>query len=98
MLNYGHPSRTAQIGNPETQENRDAHRLSCKIDYFLRPNYGERSIASKFFTGDYFVRGGDEQRVIRRAHGLALTDAITDQEGPRSSARLRFRAYHRAAA
>jgi hypothetical protein len=38
--------------NPETQENRDPHRLSCKIDYFLRPNHGERSIASKFFTDD----------------------------------------------
>jgi len=48
-------SRTAQIGNPETQENRDPHRLSCKIDYFLRPNHGERSIASKFFTDDKVV-------------------------------------------
>jgi hypothetical protein len=45
-------SRTAQIENPETQENRHAPRLSCKIDYLLRSNHGDRSIASEFFTDD----------------------------------------------
>jgi hypothetical protein len=40
-----------------SKESRTAHRLSCKIDYFLRPNHGERSIASNFFTDDESLRG-----------------------------------------
>src|SRR5258705_5664909 len=32
----------------------DIHtRLSCKIDYLLRSNHNDQSIASEFFTGDY---------------------------------------------
>src|SRR5258705_6301041 len=31
----------------------DIHtRLSCKIDYLLRSNHNDQSIASEFFTGD----------------------------------------------
>src|SRR5262249_55336764 len=31
-------------------------RLSCKIDYLLRSNHRDRSIASSFFTDDYLAR------------------------------------------
>ena len=31
-------------------------RLSCKIDYLLRSNHRDRSIASEFFTDDYLSR------------------------------------------
>src|SRR5258705_5752189 len=34
----------------------DIHtRLSCKIDYLLRSNHNDQSIASEFFTGDYVM-------------------------------------------
>src|SRR5258707_13886742 len=49
--NSGPLSLHRNVGAPR----RDAHRLSCKIDYFLRPNRRERSIVSKFFTGDTFA-------------------------------------------
>src|SRR2546430_3932416 len=82
-------SRTAQIGNPETQENRDPHRLSCKIDYFLRPNHGERSIASKFFTDDYIPKSDGrlrplavaalEDKIVQRAT-VAVLNAIYEED------------------
>src|SRR5258705_9879256 len=35
----------------------DIHtRLSCKIDYLLRSNHNDQSIASEFFTGDEVIR------------------------------------------
>jgi hypothetical protein len=37
------------------QENRHNRRLSCKIDYSLRSNRPDQSIASEFFTDDYRV-------------------------------------------
>jgi hypothetical protein len=42
--------------NPEsqTQENRDPTPLCCKNEYLLGSNHSDRSIASEFFTGDYF--------------------------------------------
>jgi hypothetical protein len=37
-------------------------RLSCKIDYLLRSNHRDQSIASSFFTDDYL--GGYTDRVL----------------------------------
>jgi hypothetical protein len=45
-------SRSAEIRNPKTQENRDPPRLSCKIEYLLNPNHTDTSITSEFFTDD----------------------------------------------
>jgi hypothetical protein len=41
-----------QPGIPKRKKS-DIHiRLSCKIDYLLRSNHNDQSIASEFFTGD----------------------------------------------
>jgi hypothetical protein len=50
------------------------NRLSCKIEYLLRSNHGDSSIASEFFTGDYWFKmlkgqvfniAGQQYRLIR---------------------------------
>src|SRR5258705_13598999 len=39
----------------------DIHtRLSCKIDYLLRSNHNDQSIASEFFTGDFLTLAVDK--------------------------------------
>jgi hypothetical protein len=40
-----------QPGIPKRKKS-DITRLSCKIDYLLRSNHNDQSIASEFFTGD----------------------------------------------
>jgi hypothetical protein len=39
-------------GIPKRKKTATHNRLSCKIEYLLRSNYGDGSIASEFFTGD----------------------------------------------
>jgi hypothetical protein len=39
-------------GIPKRKKTATHHRLSCKIEYLLRSNHGDGSIASEFFTGD----------------------------------------------
>src|SRR5262249_33914349 len=46
-------------------------RLSCKIDYLLRLNHRDRSIASEFFTDDQPESGGS-QRTSRRSQKAAI--------------------------
>jgi hypothetical protein len=45
-------SQTAQTGIPNRKKTRMHTWLSCKIDYLLRSNHRDRSIASEFFTDD----------------------------------------------
>src|SRR6478735_3492439 len=40
-------------GIPKRKKTAIHNRLSCKIEYLLRSNHGDGSIASEFFTGDY---------------------------------------------
>ena len=49
-----HPqkSRTAESGTPKRKKTATHNRLSCKIEYLLRSNHGDGSIASEFFTGN----------------------------------------------
>src|SRR5258705_4487528 len=47
--------RSHEPRQPEVRKRKksDIHtRLSCKIDYLLRSNHNDQSIASEFFTGD----------------------------------------------
>src|SRR5262249_29951601 len=46
--NHGPPTS----GIPNRKKTRMHTRLSCKIDYLLRSNHRDRSIASEFFTDD----------------------------------------------
>ena len=39
-------------GIPKRKKTATHNRLSCKIEYLLRSNHGDSSIASEFFTGD----------------------------------------------
>jgi hypothetical protein len=39
-------------GIPKRKKTATHNRLSCKIEYLLRSNHGDGSIASEFFTGD----------------------------------------------
>src|ERR1700722_3685532 len=39
-------------GIPKRKKTATHNRLSCKIEYLLRSNHGNGSIASEFFTGD----------------------------------------------
>ena len=39
-------------GIPKCKKTATHNRLSCKIEYLLRSNHGDGSIASEFFTGD----------------------------------------------
>src|SRR5260221_7143538 len=49
--NHGPP----KSGIPNRKKTGMHTRLSCKIDYLLRSNHRDRSIASSFFTDDYLV-------------------------------------------
>src|SRR5258705_13026875 len=62
----------------------DIHtRLSCKIDYLLRSNHNDQSIASEFFTGDYLV--GEPARRTRKAGTLFSAGRDSDpMEGLRA--------------
>src|ERR1700738_901957 len=40
-------------GIPKRKKTATHNRLSCKIEYLLRSNHGDGSIASKFFTRDF---------------------------------------------
>src|SRR5262249_41491307 len=42
-------------GIPNRKKTHTHTRLSCKIDYLLRSNHRDRSIASEFFTDDYLA-------------------------------------------
>jgi hypothetical protein len=51
------------------QENRHNRRLSCKIDYSLRSNRPDQSIASEFFTDDEIAEAfGSVQARPTRGH------------------------------
>src|ERR1700726_159696 len=39
-------------GIPKRKKTAPHNQLSCKIEYLLRSNHGDGSIASEFFTGD----------------------------------------------
>src|SRR5262249_12962253 len=55
-------------GGSTSRKTRMHTRLSCKIDYLLRSNHRDRSIASEFFTDDYlFVGPGDHALAPARA-------------------------------
>src|SRR6202162_3026650 len=66
-------------GIPKRKKTATYNRLSCKIEYLLRSNHGDGSIASAFFTGDPLVSetirsrsGADPGRDHLRDHGGAL--------------------------
>src|ERR1700719_4359830 len=42
-------------GIPKRKKTAPHNQLSCKIEYLLRSNHGDGSIASEFFTGDSFT-------------------------------------------
>jgi hypothetical protein len=42
-------------GIPKRKKTATHNRVSCKIEYLLRSNHGDGSIASEFFTGDSFI-------------------------------------------
>src|ERR1700731_4699891 len=44
-------------GIPKRKKTATYNRLSCKIEYLLRSNHGDGSIASEFFTGDSLSNG-----------------------------------------
>src|SRR5258705_9477057 len=48
-----HEPRQPEI--PKRKKSDIQTRLSCKIDYLLRSNHNDQSIASEFFTGDSFA-------------------------------------------
>jgi hypothetical protein len=52
-------AKPRQPGIPKRKKSDIHTRLSCKIDYLLRSNHNDQSIASEFFTGDY-VRIAEE--------------------------------------
>jgi hypothetical protein len=47
----------AKSGIPKRKKITTHPRLSCKIEYLLTSNHRDGSIASEFFTGDYFFIG-----------------------------------------
>jgi hypothetical protein len=57
--------------NPASRERKKSNihtRLSCKIDYLLRSNHNDQSIASEFFTDDDFgLRNNGERGPTMRA-------------------------------
>jgi hypothetical protein len=67
-------------------------RLSCKIDYLLRSNHRDRSIASEFFTDDELKLFPPKQRaapeaIASRVQRAAVTSAnktATMPTAPRS--------------
>src|SRR6476620_11588143 len=45
-----------KTGIPKRKKTATHNRLSCKIEYLLRSNHGDGSIASEFFTGDKIIQ------------------------------------------
>src|SRR6516165_5157799 len=62
-------SRPPKSGIPNRKKTRMHTRLSCKIDYLLRSNHRDRSIASSFFTDDYLRSRPAARRKARRTIG-----------------------------
>src|SRR6478672_13001953 len=46
-------------GIPKRKKTAIHNRLSCKIEYLLRSNHGDGSIASEFFTGCFILQDWD---------------------------------------
>src|SRR6516165_3265261 len=82
--NHGPP----KSGIPNRNKTGMHTRLSCKIDYLLRSNHRDRSIASSFFTDDY-VGPRLPHRRDRVVHRL---EEISDEASARVAARA-FRAW-----
>src|SRR6476660_778076 len=61
----------AKSGIRKRKKTKTYPRLSCKIEYLLTSNHSDKSIASKFFTGDSVINFGS-------------TDKITHIVGPKS--------------
>ena len=58
-------------GIPKRKKTATHNRLSCKIEYLLRSNHGDISIASEFFTGDQFGHNHTAQTFRSRSRPCA---------------------------
>src|SRR6476469_8395714 len=63
----------AKSGIRKRKKTKTYPRLSCKIEYLLTSNHSDKSIASKFFTGDAARNAGDEEQ---RLDALARGDHL----------------------
>src|SRR6476619_3809596 len=60
----------AKSGIRKRKKTKTYPRLSCKIEYLLTSNHSDKSIASKFFTGDHWTRSKMTQSGCRRKSAL----------------------------
>src|SRR5260370_31379914 len=60
-------------GIPKRKKTETRPRLSCKIEYWLRSNHSDKSIASEYFTGDSIgqARFSNGTASLRRHCGAA---------------------------
>src|SRR5712672_4541871 len=55
-------------GIPKRKKTATHNRLSCKIEYLLKSNHGDGSIASEFFTGDSLQTSHPRKRIRKLRH------------------------------
>src|SRR5262245_3421337 len=65
-------------GIPKRKKTATHNRLSCKIEYLLRSNHRDSSIASEFFTGDDLLREKKVATVLTCPH----IDELSRREAP----------------
>jgi hypothetical protein len=61
-------------GIPKRKKTETRPRLSCKIEYWLRSNHSDKSIASEYFTGDHLSTSALLEERPREKHACGSGD------------------------